>query len=739
MKRLLAISLAAILLLSAGCVGQNTPSGPDVLPASTEQDAAADGQTLEQITRAILADEARFLSSEPATKSWPKAYESFYDAYPTLAQYKLEGLGDLALRDQFAYTFFTISSADILEVYRNLADSPSPPVNLFSKFFMKDQEMIGVLLNYAETDNYFGEATVWLSSLPPESGDKTAYIDLVKRFDVGRYRHRTSMTMTAGIEAQLLEQGFSPETTVACALSIPYAHGVCFIDGERISFYVSGGVSDTMPQHMSMGGVYPFMLIAQDIHDRIDEIDPWVNNPPSVPILPPAPPLSYPMPPLDYESAVSSGARADRYSSDAPATLSWHMAYESFYSGGAALTPALIDTVWQGRYDHFDYAADADTGAVILRSDAGIDLVYPMLEMPFAAIEEIIANGSTGDIVKKLVRNNGYYGFLASYKADNSFAGEGEVFLPQDGGPLKAMRFTGFYQGDYSQRTSMTITEGIEAQLLDCGFSPETTQAFSLAFNKNYYGVCFYDEAKAVYYNNSVIFSDILKPQIYSFEALAHRLKHIHGVDSVRDLPDDLRAPHDALPIVEAPVENPTTAKPVIYLYPEQPADVAVTLGYPEKELTYTYPAYEGGWRVHAEPDGTLTNLKDGSTHYYLFWEGNKKVDWDLSEGFVVKGADTEAFLREKLVFMGLTPREYNDFITYWVPEMRQNPYNLISFSTEQYEALAPLSISPAPDSLLRVHMVYKGLLQPVKVLPQTLIPWQRSGFAVVEWGGSRA
>ena len=105
----------------------------------------------------------------------------------------------------------------------------------------------------------------------------------------------------------------------------------------------------------------------------------------------------------------------------------------------------------------------------------------------------------------------------------------------------------------------------------------------------------------------------------------------------------------------------------------------------------------------------------------------------------MIKGSETEAFLREKLAFMGLTSREYNDFITFWVPEMCRNPYNLISFSTEQYEALAPLCISPAPDSVLRVHMVYKGLRQPVKVLPQTLNPWRRTGFAVVEWGGSRA
>lgn len=509
MKRLLALSLAAILLSLAGCAGQSSaaplpagsetsvvsevsqisdsksePSSSPAAAAETEAvslaasaDGMTGGQTLAQVTEAAFADEERFMSSEPATQSWPAAYESFYDAYPLFKQYTLEGLGDLALRDQFAYTLWMIAPADVSDVYCNLDESPSPPSNLFSKFFIKEQGTVGILLNYAGTDNYFGEATVWLSYLPSEPDEKIAHIDSVNRFDVGRYRRRTSLTMTAGIEAQLLEQGFSPETTVAYALTISdYAYGVCFMNGDLISFYVSGDWYDQMSPDMRMGVVYPFTLIAQDVHDRLDEIDPSINNP---------------------------------------------------------------------------------------------------------------------------------------------------------------------------------------------------------------------------------------------------------GV------PEPGTAP--------VPVENPTTAKPVIYLYPGQPTDVAVTLGYPEAHLTYTYPAYNGGWYVRAETDGTLTNLSDGSRHYYLFWEGDKKVDWDLSEGFVIKGSDTEAFLREKLAFMGLTPREYNDFITYWAPEMCQNPYNLISFSTEQYEALAPLSVTPAPDSILRVHMVYKGLQQPVKVSPQTLIPWRRTGFAVVEWGGSRA
>ena len=46
-------------------------------------------------------------------------------------------------------------------------------------------------------------------------------------------------------------------------------------------------------------------------------------------------------------------------------------------------------------------------------------------------------------------------------------------------------------------------------------------------------------------------------------------------------------------------------AKPVIYLYPEQETTVSVSLDY-AGTLTATYPAYEDGWTVTAEPDGTL-------------------------------------------------------------------------------------------------------------------------------------
>lgn len=67
---------------------------------------------------------------------------------------------------------------------------------------------------------------------------------------------------------------------------------------------------------------------------------------------------------------------------------------------------------------------------------------------------------------------------------------------------------------------------------------------------------------------------------------------------------------------------------------------------------------------------------------------------------------------------------------------MQENPYNLITFQQEAYTEQAPLTITPAPDSMLRVFMAYQPLEKPVEIPEQTLQPFERTGFAVVEWGG---
>ena len=176
-------------------------------------------------------------------------------------------------------------------------------------------------------------------------------------------------------------------------------------------------------------------------------------------------------------------------------------------------------------------------------------------------------------------------------------------------------------------------------------------------------------------------------------------------------------------------------AKPVIYLYPETAAEVEVTLDY-NGVLTCTYPRYEDSWKVTAQPDGTLTDLS-GQTYNYLYWEGITAAEYDFSQGFCVAGEDTAAFLEDALAQLGLNRKEANEFIVYWLPLMEANPYNLISFQTDAYTDHAKLTITPEPDTLLRVFMAWKPLEEPEEIPPQMLTAPERTGFTVVEWGGT--
>ena len=180
--------------------------------------------------------------------------------------------------------------------------------------------------------------------------------------------------------------------------------------------------------------------------------------------------------------------------------------------------------------------------------------------------------------------------------------------------------------------------------------------------------------------------------------------------------------------------EEEADKKPVIYLYPESTTDVTVKLDY-AGEITCTYPEYRDGWKVTASPDGTLKDT-DGQTYNYLYWEGQNHVDYDFSEGFCVAGSDTAAFLENALCQLGLTRKEANEFMVYWLPQMQENPYNLIAFQSDVYAQAAQLSIMPEPDTLLRVFMAWKPLKKAVELPAQNLIAPERTGFTVVEWGG---
>ena len=181
--------------------------------------------------------------------------------------------------------------------------------------------------------------------------------------------------------------------------------------------------------------------------------------------------------------------------------------------------------------------------------------------------------------------------------------------------------------------------------------------------------------------------------------------------------------------------EEVAAEKPVIYLYPEEKTEVSVNLDFAGK-LTATYPEYNGGWKVTAIPDGTLFD-ENGREYYCLYWEGISEAEYDFSKGFCVPETETAKFLEYALAKLGLSERETNEFIIYWLPRMQENEYNLISFQSEVYTETAKLEIEPKPDTLIRVFMAWKPLDEKVQIEPQELYSPERKGFVAVEWGGA--
>lgn len=176
--------------------------------------------------------------------------------------------------------------------------------------------------------------------------------------------------------------------------------------------------------------------------------------------------------------------------------------------------------------------------------------------------------------------------------------------------------------------------------------------------------------------------------------------------------------------------------KPVIYLYPEEATKVSVKLN-PVGGFTKSEPAYDGGWEVIATPEGKLTETKSNKVFPYLFWEGRGGLYETPKKGFVVKNADVHIFLVEKLAKLGLNEKESADFREFWEPRMKDAPYYFVTFMGNQtMNQIAPLNITPKPDTVIRVLMDFLPLEKSIAVEEFNIRTPERKGFTVVEWGG---
>lgn len=191
-------------------------------------------------------------------------------------------------------------------------------------------------------------------------------------------------------------------------------------------------------------------------------------------------------------------------------------------------------------------------------------------------------------------------------------------------------------------------------------------------------------------------------------------------------------------PSMILPMIDTRSDKPIIYLYPTEETQVNVQLGNKE-QITCSYPKYTTGWNVIAQPNGDLKDIDTNKNLYSLYYESNNVVEFKVrKDGFIVRGENSAEFLEEKLKILGLTDREAEEFIIYWLPKLEANKYNYIRFATrEEIDANMPLTITPEPDTTIRVLMEYKGLENPIEVEEQNLEKTERKGFVAVEWGGT--
>lgn len=186
--------------------------------------------------------------------------------------------------------------------------------------------------------------------------------------------------------------------------------------------------------------------------------------------------------------------------------------------------------------------------------------------------------------------------------------------------------------------------------------------------------------------------------------------------------------------------------KPVIYLYSEKELNAEVKFAC-KGALTFTYPVYNESWKVQVSAVG-LKDLKTGKSYPYLFWEAQtSELEFNVGEegicAAVIKTDSVISYLENSLSAMGLNATEQTDFITFWAPQMIQHEFVLVQFLTGTLydEKISTMQISPTPDALLRIFMLWQPLKSDhiaLELIPQKFEKFERRGFTVVEWGGTK-
>lgn len=123
----------------------------------------------------------------------------------------------------------------------------------------------------------------------------------------------------------------------------------------------------------------------------------------------------------------------------------------------------------------------------------------------------------------------------------------------------------------------------------------------------------------------------------------------------------------------------------------------------------------------------------------YLAYDEFIDSNFVIDEGFIVKGSNVKYFLQNTLSKYGVKKEEMNEFVSAYTLEMEKNEYNLISFKNELLDEYFKLEITPTPDTISRIFMVYKALDKPINIPEQEIVPMERGNTSVIELAAMEA
>ncbi|HVA96590.1 MAG TPA: hypothetical protein VND99_02960 [Candidatus Acidoferrales bacterium] len=181
-------------------------------------------------------------------------------------------------------------------------------------------------------------------------------------------------------------------------------------------------------------------------------------------------------------------------------------------------------------------------------------------------------------------------------------------------------------------------------------------------------------------------------------------------------------------------------AKPIIYLYPEHPMLVSVTVA-STGHIVISDPTYtQNGWQnILANPNGNL--LYSGKQYSELFYETDVTTFEKPKKGIIIPTNKLKTTLGDILDRLGLQGNEKKEFLSYWLPKLQSlnTPYIYFSLIDKSVkDKIDNVIINPQPDTQIAFIAYFKPITDTSSydntlTIPSTPV---RKGFVSVEWGG---